>query len=92
MKRITEIEMCYAAEFKAIKSMRIQQTFDHCYQIYVVTADDPNEKILVTAKGRGSPRAWSSLDRLMRHIENKYRFFSNITLLLYNREKKGGDS
>jgi len=92
MKKITEIELCYAAEFKVIKSMRLQETSDHCYQIYVVTADDPNEKMLVTAKGGDTPREWSSLDRLIRHIRNKYRFFSNITLLLYNREKKGDSS
>lgn len=89
MQTITETDLIHAAELKAIISMRIEETKDCHYQVYVVTTGDESEKVLTTLRDRSAPREWVSLDRLVRHIKNRYGYTPNICLNLHADNCKG---
>lgn len=90
MHTITETDLIHAAELKAIISMRIRETKDFNYQVYVVTTGDESEKTLTTLRDRSTPREWVNLDRLVKHIRNRYGFIPHICLTLHYPETARG--
>jgi hypothetical protein len=88
MQTITETDLVRVAEYKAIKSIRIEETHDAHYRVYVVTTTEQTERTLTTLRDRESPREWASLDTLVKNIRSKYGVIPHISLSLHY-EKKG---
>ena len=91
MQTITETDLVRVAEFKAIRSIRIEETQDAHYRVYVVTTTEQKERTLTTLRDRESPREWASLDTLVKNIRSKYGVIPHISLSL-NYEIKGPDA
>ncbi|MEI6706029.1 MAG: hypothetical protein WCK96_02715 [Methylococcales bacterium] len=70
MNIVEEAELVDLAKNNAVKSLNIVQTESNTYKIIVCLTWKKGEFHLVTA--RKTPREWSSLDRLTRHINEKY--------------------
>ncbi len=77
---ISEQELIDNLESKAVKSMALVQGEDSKFQIYVTLTWKEGRQLLETQ--RKKPRTWASLDRLIRHINTKYRQVPNIHLEL----------
>lgn len=88
MQTITETDLLRAAEFKAIKSVRIEQTAKGTYRVYVVTTGVKGEMPLVTLRDRENPREWADLERLAKHLKN-YGVIPIMTFSLYHEPKEG---
>lgn len=88
MQTITETDLVLVAEFKAIKSMRIEETQDAHYRVYVLTTGDNAERTLTTLRDRESPREWASLDTLVKNIRSKYGVIPHISLSLHYEKKE----
>lgn len=88
MQTITETDLVLVAEFKAIKSMRIEETQDAHYRVYVLTTGDHAERTLTTLRDRESPREWASLDTLVKNIRSKYGVIPHISLSLHYEKKE----
>lgn len=82
---ISEVELIDNLENSAVTSMSIIEDDDGKFQICVTLAWKEGEQLLETQ--RKKPRTWASLDRLVRHINTKYRNPPEIRLLLRSRDK-----
>ena len=86
MHTITETDLVRAAQYKAIKRIRIEETPDSKYRTHITIMKEDHEQTLITQ--RKAPREWASLDRLVKHIRNSYGVIPSITLSLhYNQEQ-----
>jgi hypothetical protein len=84
MDAINESELVLVVRGKALKSMHVDQTEEGKFRI-AVTLNSQEEKLeLVTF--RKTPREWASLDRLVKHIQQKYRGIPSIILTFYSGE------
>lgn len=83
---ITEKELLVAAQYRAIRKIRIEETSEERYITHITLSKEDEEKTLITQ--RKHPREWVSLDRLIKHIRNNYGNVQNITLTLYSSETK----
>lgn len=70
MNSISEAELTDFAKNKAVKRLSIIQSEAETYHIVINLTWKEGDWTLVTS--RGKPRDWSSLDRLARHIREKY--------------------
>lgn len=70
MNEISEAELIDCVKNKAVKQLNIVQSDNGKYQISLSLTWKEGEWNLVTT--RGKPREWASLDRLARHIQEKY--------------------
>jgi len=70
MNTVSESELIDYVKNSAVKRLNIVQSGVNKYQIVVVLTWKEGELNLVTT--RGKPREWASLDRLSRHIREKY--------------------
>lgn len=87
MQTITETDLVTAAEYKAIKSMRIEETPNGNYRVYVVITSSPVERTLTTLRDRESPREWATLDALVNNIKSRYGVIPHISLSLHSAPK-----
>lgn len=88
MQTITETDLVLVAEYKAIKSMRIEETPNGHYRVYVVTTNVQTERTLTTLRDRESPREWATLDTLVKNIRSKYGVIPHISLSLHYAQKE----
>lgn len=70
MNVINEAELTDFVKNKAVKKLSIIQGESGKYQIVITLTWKEGDWNLVTT--RGKPREWASLDRLARHISEKY--------------------
>lgn len=77
---ISEQELIDNLESNAVKSMAFVQGEDNKFRIYVTLTWKEGRQLLETQ--RKTPRTWASLDRLVRHINTKYRQVPVIQLEL----------
>lgn len=88
MQTITETDLVLVIQYKAIKSIRIEETADSHYRVYVLTTGDLTERTLTTLRDRESPREWASLDTLVKAIRTKYGVIPSISLSLHYEKKE----
>jgi hypothetical protein len=84
MSTISEADLIDCLQNKAVKKFSIRQTANGTYQIIVSLTWKEGELILETS--RKAPREWASLDRLIRHIQEKYGKVPTISLTLHQQE------
>ncbi|WEF31470.1 hypothetical protein [Pseudoduganella chitinolytica] len=77
---ISESELILVIRSKALRRMHIVQNGEGKFRIMVNLNNQEGELALVTF--RKTPREWASLDRLARHIQEKYGVIPTITLTL----------
>lgn len=82
---ISEQELVDNLASKAVKSMALVQGEDNKFRIYVTLTWKEGRQLLETQ--RKKPRTWASLDRLVRHINSKYRQVPIIHLELRSRNE-----
>lgn len=82
---ISEQELIDNLESKAVKGMTLVQGEDNKFRIYVTLTWKEGRQLLETQ--RKKPRTWASLDRLVRHINTKYRQVSVIQLELRSKNE-----
>lgn len=71
MNTISESELADFIKNKAVKKLHIAQNEDRKYEIVITLTWKEGDWNLITT--RGKPREWASLDRLARHIQEKYQ-------------------
>ncbi|ECE2109004.1 hypothetical protein C4X16_21330 [Salmonella enterica] len=81
-KTISELELIDNLKNNTVKKMRLVQRSDGKFMIYVEINWKGGELLLETQ--RKSPRMWSSLDRLVNHINSKYGSVPLIELTLWS--------
>ena len=86
---ISEQELIDNLASKAVKSMTLVQGEDNKFRIYVTLTWKEGRQLLETQ--RKKPRTWASLDRLVRHINTKYRQVPVIQLELRSRNESAKD-
>lgn len=84
MNVISESELVLVVRSKAVKSLHIVQTDEYKYRITASLKNQEEPLELVTF--RKTPREWASLDRLAKHIQEKYVGIHSIILTLYSGE------
>jgi hypothetical protein len=84
MNAINESELVLVVRGKALKTMHIDQTKEGKFRITVILNSQEEKLELVTF--RKTPREWSSLDRLVKHIQQKYSGIPSIILTFYSGE------
>ena len=67
---ISEAELADFVRNNAVRKLRIGQTPDGAYEIFATLTWKEGDWQVVTA--RRKPKNWASLDRLARHIREKY--------------------
>ena len=70
MNTISESELSLVVRSKALKRLHITQTEQGKFRITVTLNNQEGEHELVTT--RKTPREWASLDRLAKHITEKF--------------------
>lgn len=70
MNTVSESELTDFVKNKAVKKLQIVENEAGKYQIVINLTWKEGDWNLVTT--RGKPREWASLDRLARHIREKY--------------------
>ena len=73
-------EVLLHLENKAVVQMRVLETVDKRYRLYVDLVDTQELNVLSTAKGR--PKEWSNLTTLARHVSGSYAGIPPLKLLL----------
>lgn len=87
MNTISEAELTDFIKNKAVKWLDIVQGENGKYQIEITLTWKKGDWRLVTT--RGKPREWASLDRLARHITEKYGgSIPSISLVLFGNSIK----
>lgn len=81
MQTISEAELVLIAMSKAVKRLTITETYDGRYRISATVSHRDSDLDLVTF--RKKHREWVSLDRLIRHIKDRYGAIPSIVLCLY---------
>ncbi|GGO83795.1 hypothetical protein GCM10011348_28420 [Marinobacterium nitratireducens] len=84
---ISEVELIDNLESKAVKSMALVQDDDNKFRIYVTLTWKEGRQLLETQ--RKTPRAWASLDRLVRHINSRYVNVPPIQLEIRSKHERG---
>lgn len=81
MYTISETGLIDLVGTKAVKRLNIIRQANGKYQIIVTMAWKEGDRTLVTT--RGNPREWASLDRLVRHMNEKHEgILPSISLTL----------
>jgi hypothetical protein len=75
-----EAELSIAIRAKAVKRLRIVRTARGRFRITVSLSHQEGELSVVTT--RKQPREWASLDRLTKHIQQKFGAVPAITICL----------
>ena len=70
MNTVSEAELADFVKNKAVKRLHIVQSENGRFQIVITLTWKEGDWILVTTRGKA--REWASLDRLTRHIREKY--------------------
>ena len=89
-EKITELELIDNLGNKTVKKMTLIQGEDEKFSILVQLSWKGGELLLETQ--RKTPRVWSSLDRLIKHINSKYGQVPLIELKLRSNEDGKHDS
>lgn len=90
MNTISEAELTDFVKNKAVKWLDIVQVENGKYQIVITLTWKKGDWRLVTT--RGNPREWASLDRLTRHIKEKYDgAIPSISLVLFSNSIRRED-
>jgi hypothetical protein len=84
LNTISESELVLVVRSRALKRMHIIQTEEGKFRVVVNLNNQEEELDLVTF--RKKPREWASLDRLAKHIQEKYGAIPPITLSLFSGE------
>ncbi|MGX9998322.1 hypothetical protein [Vibrio sp. JZG120] len=85
---ISEPELIDNLESKAVKTMALVQGEDGKFCIYVTLTWKERRQLLETQ--RKEPRTWASLDRLVKHINQKYENVPIIQLELRSNNNENG--
>lgn len=85
---ISEPELIDNLESKAVKTMALVQGEDGKFCIYVTLTWKEGRQLLETQ--RKEPRTWASLDRLVKHINQKYENVPIIQLELRSNNNENG--
>ncbi|MFW1512981.1 hypothetical protein ACEWBN_22295 [Vibrio parahaemolyticus] len=85
---ISEPELIDNLESKAVKTMALVQGEDGKFCIYVTLTWKEGRQLLETQ--RKEPRTWASLDRLVKHINQKYENVPIIQLELRSNNNESG--
>lgn len=83
-EKITELELIDNLGNKTVKKMTLIQGKDEKFSIVVQLTWKGGELLLETQ--RKTPRVWSSLDRLIKHINSKYGPVPLIEIKLWSNE------
>jgi len=81
---MSESELVLIVRSKAVRNLHIIQTDEGKYRIAVHLKNQEEALELMTF--RKTPREWANLDRLAKHIQEKYAGIPSITLTLYSGE------
>jgi hypothetical protein len=84
MSTISESELVLVVRSRALKRMHIIQKEEGKFRVVVNLNNQEGELELVTF--RKKPREWASLDRLAKHIQEKYGAIPTMTLSLFSGE------
>ena len=84
MSTISESELVFVVRSRGLKRMHIIQSEAGKFRVTVYLNNQEGELELVTF--RKKHREWASLDRLVKHIQEKYRAVPTITLTLFSGE------
>jgi len=82
---ISESELIMVVRTKALTSLHINQTEEGKFRITAKLNNQEGELDLVTF--RKTPREWASLDRLVKHIQEKYVGIPPIILTLFQEQR-----
>lgn len=82
---INEVELIDNLESGAVSKMTLVQSEDRRFMIYVQLSWKGGELLLETQ--RKKPRVWSSLDRLVKHINARYSRVPIIELHLWRKSE-----
>jgi len=80
MNTINEAELTDFIKNKAVKRLTIVRDEEGKNRIVINLTWKEGDWNLVTT--RGGPRGWASLDRLIRHLSDKYENLPPITMIL----------
>lgn len=83
---INELFLVAKLEAKAVLRLYLVQDEDGKFEIFVKLKLEEEERRLVTQ--RKTPRKWSSLDRLTRHMNENYSNVPTITLKLRSNNER----
>lgn len=83
--QINEQTLIDSLESNSVKKIKLIQGKDRKFTILACLTWKGGGQILVTQRKR--PRAWASLDRLIRHMETKYPNLPIIEIHLYKESK-----
>ncbi|EJE4183736.1 hypothetical protein M3890_004653 [Vibrio parahaemolyticus] len=83
---ISEPELMDNLESKAVKTMALVQGEDGKFYVYVTLTWKEERQLLETQ--RKEPRTWASLDRLVKHINQKYENVPIIQLELWSNNNE----
>jgi hypothetical protein len=81
MDTISESELVLVVRSRALKRMHVIQNEEGKFRVVVNLNNQEGELELVTF--RKKPREWASLDRLAKHIQEKYGAVPIMTLTLF---------
>lgn len=84
MNPISESELVLVMRSKAVRNLHIIQTDEGKYRVIVNLTNQEEALELVTF--RKTRREWASLDRLAKHMREKYVGIPSIILTLYSGE------
>ena len=84
MNTINESELVLVMRSRALKRMHVIQNEEGKFRVVVNLNNQEDELELVTF--RKKPREWASLDRLAKHIQEKYGAVPTMTLTLFSGE------
>ena len=82
MSTVAEAELSLVSRTTALQRLRIFRTREGKYRMSVSLSHQAGELELQIVTTRKQPREWASLDRLTRHIQEKYGAVPAITLCL----------
>lgn len=80
MTTISESELTLLIKSKGLKRLLVIQSEDRKYRVAATLNNQEGELELVTY--RKKPREWASLDRLAKHIQDRYEGVTTMTLNL----------
>ncbi|WP_229636049.1 hypothetical protein [Vibrio parahaemolyticus] len=85
---ISEPELIDNLESKAVKTITLVQGEDNKFRIYATLTWKEGRQLLETQ--RKEPRTWASLDRLVKHINQRYENVPIIQLELRSNNNERG--
>jgi hypothetical protein len=84
MQPIAERDLRLYIHSRVVRRLVIAQVDSGAYQLHARLTVQPDQVALFGV--RGLPREWASLDRLAKHIQNKFGLLPVLELALFRQE------